>query len=130
MIFHSGNYWSSILFNRSLGQIIVDQTGIYSVVVEDAGGCVSPSSDPVTVTVNSFPAATITVNGAELTASSGDRYQWYQNGDAVVSGTSQTFAFSLLEYGIYAVDVTDNGCTTTSDDFVYLITSGERMPMG
>lgn len=107
-------------------QIIVDQTGVYSVVVEDAGGCVSPSSDPVTVTVNPFPAATITVNGAELSASPGDRYQWYQNGDAVASGTSQTFAFSLLEYGIYAVDVTDNGCTTTSDDFVYLITSGEQ----
>jgi hypothetical protein len=98
-------------------QIIVDQTGAYSVIVEDAGGCVSPSSDPVTVTVNLYPLATITVNGMELTASPGDNYQWYQNGDAVTSATSQTFSFSPLEYGIYAADVTDNGCTTTSDDF-------------
>ena len=106
-------------------EITVGQAGNYSVTVEDANGCVSPASDPVTVTVNPYPIAEINVNGTLLTATSGDSYQWYQNGDEISGATSQTFEFNVLEYGIYAVDVTDNGCTTTSDDFAYLITGTE-----
>ncbi len=107
-------------------EIVIDQSAVYSVVVEDAAGCVSPPSDPLTVVVNPYPTATITVNDTQLTASTGDSYQWYQNGTAVTGATSQSFEFNLLEYGLYEVDVRDNGCTSTSPPFEYLITGIEN----
>ena len=105
--------------------IIVNQSGSFTVTVTDGNGCVSPASDPIAVTENPYPIADITINGTQLTVSPGDSYQWYQNGDQISGANSQSFEFNVLEYGIYSVDVTDNGCTTTSDDFVYLITSTE-----
>ncbi len=70
--------------------------------------------------------AEITANGNRLTASAGDSYQWYQNDEAVTDGINQSFEFNTLEYGVFKVDVTDNGCTTTSDEFTYLITGLEQ----
>lgn len=94
------------------------------------GGCTSPLSDPLNVIVNSYPVATITPSGTQLTASSGDTYQWYQNGEEVDGATNQKFEFNALEYGVYTVDVTDNGCTSTSDKFTYLITGFEKNTEG
>ncbi len=90
------------------------------------GGCTSPLSDPLNIIVNPYPVATITPNDTQLTASSGDSYQWYQNSDLVNGATSQTFEYNVLEYGTYVVDVTDNGCTSTSDEFIYLVTDAEK----
>jgi hypothetical protein len=93
---------------------------------------VSASSTPdvfsstAALTVNPFPVAAITFNGTLLTTSPGDSYQWYQNDEEVDGSNSQTFALSVLEYGVYKVDVTSKGCTTTSADFVYLITATEE----
>ncbi|MEO7991468.1 MAG: FG-GAP-like repeat-containing protein [Chryseolinea sp.] len=70
--------------------------------------------------------AEITVNGTTLTASPGDTYQWYQNGDAVANATGQSFEYNIFENGVYQVDVTDNGCTSTSTPFEYLITNIEN----
>lgn len=106
-------------------QIDITQNGTFSVTVEDNDGCVSPPSDPITIVVNPFPIAEISVNGATLSANVSDSYQWFYNGVPIPSATSQTYDFNVLEYGTYAVEVTDNGCSTTSNDFVYLITSLE-----
>ncbi len=70
--------------------------------------------------------AEITANGNILTSSPGDSYQWYQNGEEVDGETNQSFEFTVLEYGVYVVDVTDNGCTSSSDEFTYLITGVEQ----
>ncbi len=94
------------------------------------GACTSPLSDPLNIVVNPYPTATITPNGSVLTASSGDSYQWYQNGNEVVGGTEQSFEFNELEYGSYVVDVTDNGCKSTSAEFTYLITGLEKNTNG
>ena len=80
--------WSN---GASTQTITIDQDGTYSVVLTDALGCVSPSSDPVTVTVNPYPTSEITSGDTELTASAGDTYQWYLFGDAVSGGTGQSF---------------------------------------
>ncbi|HOX81684.1 MAG TPA: T9SS type A sorting domain-containing protein, partial [Chryseolinea sp.] len=48
------------------------------------------------------------------------------NGVVVVGATNQNFDFNFLEYGLYVVDVTDNGCTSTSLPFEYLITDVEN----
>jgi hypothetical protein len=105
--------------------ISIDESGVYSIIVEDALGCISPSSDPVTIVVNPFPVATITPTGDQLTASPADNYQWYNLGEAITDATNQTLDINVLEYGVYAVDVTSNGCTTRSDDYTYLITDVE-----
>jgi len=114
--------WSNGLATQ---EITVDQSGSYSVVVQDASGCISPASDPLDVAVNPYPVATITPTETMLMASAGDQYQWYQNGIEIPEGTDQSFELNLLEYGVYTVAVTDNGCTTVSDEFTYLITGNE-----
>ncbi|MEO7991469.1 MAG: FG-GAP-like repeat-containing protein [Chryseolinea sp.] len=119
--------WST---GETTQQITANTTDAYSVVVEDAGGCTSPSSDPVNVIVNPFPDAEISINGIQLTASPGDTYQWYQNGIEVTGATTQSFDFNVLEYGVYLVDVTDNGCKATSDEFIYVITDLEKNTNG
>ncbi len=123
----AGYTWSS---GASTQQITVNTTGTYSFTVTDASSCVSPSSDPVTVSVNPHPLAEITPNGTQLTASPGDGHQWYHNGNPVSGATNQSYHYNALEYGVYAVAVTSNGCTTTSNDFVYLITGFENPQNG
>jgi hypothetical protein len=112
--------WSN---GESTQEIIIDETDTYHVVVEDASGCVSPPSDDIAVVVNPYPAATITSNGSTLTASPGDAYTWYFMNEPTEGQSEQTFEINFLEYGIYAVEVTDNGCTTRSGNFTYLITA-------
>jgi hypothetical protein len=87
-------------------------------------------SQVVSLTVNQFPAAIITSDGTQLTASAGDSYQWYQNNEVVQNATGQTFTYDILEYGTYMVDITVNGCTSTSDVFTYLITEKENDQAG
>jgi hypothetical protein len=117
------NYtWSN---GETTPDITITLPGSYSVVVEDNGGCVSPSSDQIQVTINPYPDADITFNGTQLSVTAGDSYQWYNEGEAISGATDQSYAISVLEFGEYSVAVTDNGCTTLSDDFIYLITSQE-----
>lgn len=115
--------WSN---SDTTAQIVITQTGAYSVIVKDASGCISPSSDAITVTVNPYPQATITSDNVDLIASAGDYYQWYSSGLLIQGATSQTLGISVLEFGVYAVDVTTKGCTTHSDDFAYLVTGIEK----
>ena len=79
----------------------------------------------LTFTTSTTPAE-ITANGNTLTASAGDSYQWYQNDEVVTDAISQSLEFNTLEYGVFKVDVTNNGCTSTSDEFIYLITDIEQ----
>lgn len=74
--------------------------------------------------------AEITIEGSTLTSSPGDSYQWYQNGEEITGATNQTLAFNVLEYGLFTVAVTDNGCTAMSDEFIYLITGVEKYTEG
>ena len=115
--------WSN---GASSSQITIDKMGVYSLIVTDASGCVSPSSDLITLHVNPFPLAEILAIGTQLKATVGDSYQWYQNGVKILSATNQTFDFNFLEYGIYKVEVTENGCTSSSIPFEYLITGLEK----
>ncbi len=105
---------------------ITASTSSLTLQVTDGAGCVSPLSDALNIVVNPYPVAIITANDTQLTASVGDSYQWYQNDNAVSGATNQSFEFNLLEYGIYKVEVTDNGCTSTSSEFEYLITAIEN----
>jgi hypothetical protein len=87
-------------------------------------------SQTVSLEINSYPLAEISINGSLLVASPGDSYQWYQNGNEVLQATEQTFALNVAEFGSYAVGVTENGCTSTSDEFIYLVTDVEETNHG
>jgi hypothetical protein len=67
-------------------------------------------------------SSTLSLNGTTLTAAPGDAYQWFINGDAIENATTQTLEISAWEYGVYAVEVTTDGCTTRSGDYTYLVT--------
>lgn len=97
----------------SIQQVTPDQTTTYSVSGSDDNGCVG--SDEVTVFVNPLPTAEITENGAELTASAGESYQWYFNGNAIDGATDQVYV--ATEDGLYSVEVTNEfGCSDISDE--------------
>jgi hypothetical protein len=70
-------------------------------------------------------APSVTFDGAALSSTTAESYQWYMNDQMVEGATNQSLDILLYEYGVYAVEVTINGCTGRSDDFVYLITGNK-----
>jgi hypothetical protein len=87
-------------------------------------------SATVSLEINQYPVAEIDAAGAELIASPGDSYQWYKDGTQIAGAEGQTYPFNVVEYGAYTVDVTLSGCTSTSDEFIYLITANESSDQG
>ncbi|GIV35006.1 MAG: hypothetical protein KatS3mg031_2541 [Chitinophagales bacterium] len=99
---------------------LATQSGSYTVSI--TLGSNSALSDPVPVTVNPAPSATITLNGQAmlctgdsvvLSASQGAgySYQWYKDGLPVSGATSASFTADTA--GSYTVEIY-NGCYATS----------------
>ena len=97
--------------------ITVTESGNYGVGVTDENGCAN-ESQLITVTIYATETAVISASGSlkfcdgedvTLTASTGDSYTWFPNGE-----TDQSIVVS--DSGQYVVTVIDaNGCSTTSD---------------
>ena len=111
--------WSN---GQTTQSITVTQTDSYSVEVTE-NSC-SATSQPTTVTVIVNPTATVTTSGATtfcqggnvtLTASSGSSYLW-SNGQA-------TQSISASQTGTYSVQITDNGCSATSQSVAVTVLS-------
>ena len=87
-------------------------SGVYTVTIFD-GACPATST-AVTVTVNPFPAAVITVtSGVDMSTGVFTSYQWYRNGVLIPGATAQNY--SATQDGYYGVVVTDAaGCSATS----------------
>ncbi len=67
-----------------------------------------------TLTVYDVPVSEITEDGALLTASLGESYQWYLNGEEIEGATSQSHEVTID--GSYSVEVINaNGCSTLSE---------------
>jgi hypothetical protein len=100
-----------------------NQTGNYTVLVTDSQSC-SSLSQPIAVTVNPLPPATITAttpssicqgDSVTLNANTGMglTYQWKLNGNNIVGATSSIY--NATQSGDYAVEVIDgNGCKALS----------------
>jgi len=66
------------------------------------------------LTVYDLPVAEVTEEGALLTATEGESYQWYMNGEAIIGATEQSHL--PVDDGNYTVAVTgEGGCTTESE---------------
>ena len=98
-------------------------TGIYTVIVTNAGGC-SAVSAGLNVVVKPLPAATITATGSTtfcsgkdvlLKANTGTNYTYtWIRGATAIPGAVQS-NFSATEPGLYTVIVTNaSGCSVTS----------------
>jgi hypothetical protein len=99
--------------------------GSYKVIVTNTNtGCTKATSNPVTVTVNNLPTATITPDGP-TTFCAGDSvilkgtygtnllYQWKKNNGNISGATSRKYTAKTA--GSYTVKVTNaNGCTKIS----------------
>ena len=97
--------------------------GNYTLVVTDTGGCASPSSAAVTISIPAAPATpTITAagpttfcsgNSLALKSSIASTYQWYRNGAIIAGATNQTY--NADSAGNYTV-ITSNtyGCVSAA----------------
>gem|GEM_PF-1893058 len=96
------------------------ETTIYEVTGFNLIDCAS--TEAITVTVNPLPEASFLDNGNVLTASDGNEWQWFLNGELIEGATNQTI--EVLEDGNYSVEVTsDAGCLGMSDE-VFVIYVG------
>ncbi len=102
-----------------------DATGVYSVEITDAGGCMA-QSDPKNVVVNTYPLKpTITSDltssfmctggTATLTSSLSSGNQWYRN-DNVLNG-STSVSFLVTDSGKYSVRGINGDCVGTMSDY-------------
>lgn len=96
----------------------VSEAGTYFVSVT-SNGC---SSVSVNVLINVFVPVIpeITFDGAELTATSANSYQWLLDGNPIPGATAASYL--PTDNGIYTVQTTDdNGCAATSEPLNILL---------
>jgi hypothetical protein len=94
------------------GQVYT-QSGSYTSVISNAAGC--DSTINIALTINTITAG-ISQNGIELSSTTnGAQYQWIrcESNSPISEATSQNF--TAIANGQYAVVVTQNNCSDTSD---------------
>lgn len=107
------NGFTSSSQNPTITNSTAVDAGVYSVMVSD-GTCDATSN--TSVIVNNLPVNTVTVNGFQLISDQlTGNWQWLDcnNGMGIISGETNS-VFNPSANGIYAVEVTENGCTDTS----------------
>lgn len=107
--------------------LTADSTGIYAVVVTGANGCSSGAAS-VSFAENTSPAVPIIAADFDtlMTGGNGD-FQWFLDGQPIAGATDS--AHIAMANGTYTVTVTDaNGCTSTSDPYVWLSTGVTTAP--
>ncbi|MGN6646630.1 MAG: T9SS type A sorting domain-containing protein, partial [Cytophaga sp.] len=103
--------------------------GSYIVEVTNSDGC-KKASDPLLITENALPTATITTastsfcsgNSVILSSSPGKSYQWFESNTAIAGATSDTYTASSA--GNYTVEVTSTeDCKNTSENTALTVVS-------
>ena len=116
----NGNQWyngTTAINGATSTTYTANAAGNYSVKVTQ-NGCVSASSNAITIVVNTAPATpTINWNSSQLSTVTGFAgYQWFLNNSSIAGAT--TAAHAPASPGLYKVRITDaNGCTATSAEF-------------
>lgn len=96
--------------------ISITEPGNYSVEVV-SNGCYDYGNIDIEEIV--IPTTTISASGNLLSAStSGLNYQWYFNDLPIDGATIETF--EAMESGLYAVEVSSNGCSLFSEEFNHI----------
>ena len=112
-------YWQlngDSLSSEPLADHLFEEAGTFEVSLE-ASNPLCTDSQSQTITVYDYPIAEITENGAILTASEAESYQWLLNGEELEGATEQTLL--PTEDGAYSVIVTNEGnCSSTSAEVI------------
>lgn len=99
-----------------------DSSGVYTQVLQNIQGC--DSTVTLTLTIDTTIIASVTSNGATLTANTATAtYQWIDcnNGNVAISGeTNQSYTPSAS--GDYAVIISDGACSDTSNCINVVVT--------
>ncbi|MCS7018197.1 MAG: S8 family serine peptidase [Cytophagales bacterium] len=103
------------IINANQATLTIAEEGEFSVVVTNMSGC-AITSNPIRVNVISVIKPVVSVRGQIFTSSSPTGNQWLLNGNPIPGATGQTY--NADQAGIYAVRVTSDGCTATSDPIV------------
>jgi|GEM_PF-2814535 len=100
--------------------------GVYVFALQVTDNDVAMQTDTIRITVGADPCPPVPVisqNGSVLTCDTpGQQYQWFLNNDVIAGATSQSVEITVFEYGVYAVEITSDGCTVRSEYFPYLVT--------
>lgn len=135
----SGNQWfldGNIINGATAQGYTATTTGVYTVTVS-AAGCQDATSAGTQVNIFAYPTQpTINVGGAmnicegttvDLTSSSSTGNQWYNNGGIMNGQNGQVL--SVGTSGNYRVDVTENGCTSSSANVFITVTPTPANPV-
>ncbi len=119
-ILDAGSGFSTYLWstNSTSQSITTSMSGLYVVTVTDMNSC--SNSTNVTVNINSVDT-TVTANGFTLMANAGSAsYQWINCADSVFIPGQAGQTFVATQDGNYAVIVSQNGCSDTSNCYTIL----------
>ncbi len=116
--------WST---QDSSSQIVVSNAGTYWVTVIDSFGCtISVSHQLFTSTVDT----SVTVNGFTLLSLANTAsWQWMYCDSSIINGANG-ISFTATQNGSYAVIVSENGCTDTSNCYPMIVTGVEVLEDG
>ncbi|ANE50854.1 hypothetical protein SY85_10410 [Flavisolibacter tropicus] len=112
---NSGNQWfkDGVAINGATAQSYTVTTSGNYTVRTTRNNCTSEFAAVAPVTVKALPAVpVISATGNILTSSSANNNQWYLNGRAIAGATGTTHRVQAA--GLYTVQVTENGCISTS----------------
>jgi len=100
--------------------VAASNAGNYQVVV--TGTCGTATSLSVSLTVNAMPAIpVISASGNTLSSSATSGNQWFLNSTPIPSATGNTH--QVTTSGTYTVQVSQNGCTSTSAPYQFVATA-------
>ncbi len=116
---------------------VASVSGRYNVLVTNASNCTDSAASGTIVTVNPLPAVNISALGptafcfkdsTTLSASTGNKFQWYVNGALLPSDTFQTI--TVKSPGNYNVYVTNSfGCSDSASSFTTITVFPLPTPM-
>jgi uncharacterized repeat protein (TIGR01451 family) len=110
---------SIVLSNDDIWTNTLGITGDFEITLSASNELCAANSVTQTYTVYELPDASVTINGDVLTASDGQAWQWYLDGDPIASADEQTW--TATSPGLYSVEITNEwGCSTFSDKIVII----------
>lgn len=125
---NSGNYnyeWrkNGVIFNTTDSQIVVAQSGTYSLKISNTSGCSLTTNSLVLTVPAALPDASVTPAANAVICSDSSvkyqaptaantTYQWFKNG-TLINGATQN-SLVVTDSGNYTVQVTNSFCSVTS----------------
>lgn len=106
--------------------VLTEAIDVMVMATSIGSSCELELTEETSISVRELPDATITADGATLSAPFGGiLYQWVLDGDTLETETSRSI--SVNSFGEYQVIVTANGCTSISDVFSPVVLGIEEL---